>query len=163
LSRWPPGHGAPRAGEPLRRSRVRHRAERRRRVASPQARAVCGAPAGTARGGLVALPGRGRASRRRMDRLAAQARPLTLPLGLGRAAADGAREFLGRMVPALAPGDVLGSIAFAGQAHVQAYPTGGRRAVEDFIPAADEELDELDTQESDLAVVLTRAASLCPA
>src|SRR5207302_1031894 len=82
---------------------------------------------------------------------------------VGRAAADGAREFLGRMVPALAPGDVLGSIAFAGQAHVQAYPTGGRRAVEDFIPAADEELDELDTQESDLAVVLTRAASLCPA
>ena len=82
---------------------------------------------------------------------------------VGRAAADRAREFLGRMVPALAPGDVLGSIAFAGQAYVQAYPTGGRRAVEDFIPAADEELDELDTQESDLAVVLTRAASLCPA
>src|SRR5439155_26102276 len=79
---------------------------------------------------------------------------------VGRAAADGAREFLGRMVPALAPGDVLGSIAFAGQARVQAYPTGGRRAVEDLIPAAD---DDLDTQESDLAVVLTRAASLCPA
>ena len=82
---------------------------------------------------------------------------------VGRAAADGAREFLRRVVPALASNDVLGTITFAGRAHVQAYPTAGRRAVEELVPAVDDELDALDREESDLAVVPARAASLCPA
>src|SRR5262249_17679462 len=82
---------------------------------------------------------------------------------VGRAAADRAREFLGRVIPALASNDVLGSITFAGQARVQAYPTAGRRAVEELVPAADAELETFDPDESNLALVPARAASLCPA
>ncbi|HYV56365.1 MAG TPA: VWA domain-containing protein [Candidatus Nitrosopolaris sp.] len=82
---------------------------------------------------------------------------------VGRAAADRARDFFRRIVPALAWNDVLGSITFAGQARVQAYPTAGRRAVEELVPAADDDLDALEREESDLALVPARAASLCPA
>src|SRR5262249_45999438 len=82
---------------------------------------------------------------------------------VGRAAADRAREVLGQGVPAPAPGDALGSIAFAGRARVQVYPTGSHRAVEELIPAArDDADDDLDPQETDLAAALTRAVGLCP-
>src|SRR5262249_52543613 len=82
---------------------------------------------------------------------------------VGRAAADGARDFLRRVVPALASNDVLGSLTLAGQAGVRAYPTAGGRAVEALGPAADAELETFDPDESTLALVPARAASLCPA
>ncbi len=81
---------------------------------------------------------------------------------VGAAAATRAREFLGRLVPALGEYDVVGSVAFATGARVLAHPAAGRRPVGDLLPAVDADASGVEAGDTDLAAAVTTAAGLCP-
>jgi Mg-chelatase subunit ChlD len=74
------------------------------------------------------------------------------------AGADAARAFLGRLLPALGPDDVVGSIAFAAVPRLLARPTADPR-LETLLPSE----PGIDTGDTDLGATLAAAASLCPA
>ncbi len=81
---------------------------------------------------------------------------------VGAAGAERAREFLGRLVPALGEHDVVGSIAFATGARVLAHPAGGRHALADLLPAVDADASGVEAGDTDLAAAVATAAGLCP-
>ena len=80
---------------------------------------------------------------------------------VGGAATARAREFLGRLIPALGAQDVLGSVVFASRARVLARPSARPWVIDDLVPAAAESIGA-EAIETDLAGGLTTAATLCP-
>ncbi|HXA55049.1 MAG TPA: VWA domain-containing protein, partial [Solirubrobacteraceae bacterium] len=84
---------------------------------------------------------------------------IDISASVGGAAREAAREFLGRLAPALGADDLVGSLAFAGRTRLISHPAAGRRALADLLPGTDEDLEP---DETDLAAALARASTLCP-
>ena len=77
---------------------------------------------------------------------------------VGGAAREAAREFLGRLAPALGARDLTGALAFAGRTRVLAHPATGTPGAR----LLDVETGDLEPDETDLAAALARASALCP-
>jgi len=81
------------------------------------------------------------------------------------AAAETAADYLGPVLAALGPNDVIGSVAFASRAHVVHRPTQRPQHVEALIPTRSSAGSPtgLDHGNTDIAAALATAAALCPA
>ena len=74
-----------------------------------------------------------------------------------------ARTELERLLPALRPEDVIGSVAFAAHARVVTTPTAGLTRVDALLPPPSEDLTGVESGDTDLAAAFTTATALCPA
>lgn len=78
------------------------------------------------------------------------------------AAVQRARSELARLLPALRPEDVIGSVAFAAHAHVVSAPRSGLVRADGLLPPATEDVTGIESADTDLAAAFTTATALCP-
>jgi Mg-chelatase subunit ChlD len=79
---------------------------------------------------------------------------------VGDGAADAARTFLTGVLRAMGPGDLVGTVAFAGRAEVVAEPAPAPQPLDRLVPRI--ESAGFEPEETDLAGALAIAAPLCP-
>jgi Ca-activated chloride channel homolog len=80
-----------------------------------------------------------------------------------RAAVERARDVLEGLLPALAPHDLIGSVAFAARPRVVAHPVrGATLRVDDLLPPPLTDVTGLESGDTDVAAALATAAALCP-